>query len=327
MEDMFLNLTKLIEAHPSVIFMTHKNPDLDGLGSALALSSIATQMGKQNAVVIASAEEEMEKNSSILKTLTKIKEAGFHINLIEEQNIIKKFGITPLLVVLDTHKNSMVESEQLLQKIANIAVIDHHIKHPDYIKNTVFSYINANMSSTVEIVTSYLSYLKMTIPPLLATIMLAGLEIDTNNFNLKTTDKTYEAAALLTKMGADQISKQELLKENKEEYVRRHRFIESSFMIRSNMAMCMMDDNIYVAKDLATISEELLQLENIEASFTIGKLADHIIGISARSIGNIDVEAIMAALGGGGHMTEAAAQIEASSINEVREKIMKVIGE
>ena len=101
--------------------------------------------------------------------------------------------------------------------------------------------------------------------------MLAGIEIDTNGFNLKTTDKTYEAAAFLTKLAADHIQKQELLKENKESYLKRQDFVKTSFMINANMAMCLLDNEIHKKADLAMIAEELLKFENVEASYAIGK--------------------------------------------------------
>ena len=156
--------------------------------------------------------------------------------------------------------------------------------------------------------------------------MLVGLEIDTNNFKLKTTEKTYETAAFLAKIGADNIIKQELLQETKNEYIKRQKLIEKSFMVDKNLAMCVADNKIYENKDLASIADELLQFENVEASFVIGKLSNTKVGISARSIGKIDVESIMAKLGGGGHLTEAATQLENSTIAEAQKKLIEIIG-
>ena len=176
-------------------------------------------------------------------------------------------------------------------------------------------------------VANYLKYLNKKVSPLIATIMLSGIEIDTNSFNVKTTAETYEAAAFLAKMGADNVIKQELLKESKDEFVRRQEFVRDSFMINRNMAMCILDDNIYDKEDLATIAEELLQFDEVEASFSIGKLSKTTIGVSARSIGKINVEEIMTQLGGGGHITEAAAQIKKSSIDKVKKAIIEIVGD
>ena len=157
--------------------------------------------------------------------------------------------------------------------------------------------------------------------------MLVGLEIDTNNFRLKTSEKTYEAAAHLIKLGADNILKQELLQENKEIYLKRQKLISKSFMVNSNMILCIADEKIYENKYLAEIAEDLLQFENVEASFVIGKITNNIVGISARSIGKINVEKIMSKLGGGGHYTEAATQIKNKTIKDVQLLLLEQIKE
>ena len=155
--------------------------------------------------------------------------------------------------------------------------------------------------------------------------MLAGIEIDTNAFNIKTSSKTFEAAAYLLKIGASNIEKQKLLKENKESYCKRQEFVKNSYMLNDNMALCVMDNKIYPKYELALISEDLLQFDNVEASFTIGYTDKNTVGISARSIGEIDVERIMECLGGGGHKTDAAASIENKKIEEVKEELLKQI--
>ena len=187
------------------------------------------------------------------------------------------------------------------------------------------SYVNANASSIVEIMVGYLQYLGMNIPPLLATILLAGMEIDTNSFNVKTTAETFLSAAYLMSNGADTIKKQELLKEVKSTYIKKQYFIKNSRMINEKMALCVLDQSVYSNKFLASLSEDLLQFENVEASFTIGKLKDQRIGISARSLGNINVLEIIRRLGGGGHLTEAATQIENQTIAEVEKQLLSVI--
>ena len=186
--------------------------------------------------------------------------------------------------------------------------------------------INASLSSTVEFVTKYFKYLNKTVDPIIATFMLVGLEIDTNNFRLKTTKDTYEAASFLSQIGADNVLKQELLQENKDDYIRRQKLIEKSYMVNESMALCVADNQIYESKDLAYIAEQLLQFENVAASFVIGHLSKDTIGISARSLGNINVEEIMAKLGGGGHLTEAATQIKNSTLKKVEKQLIEQIG-
>ena len=317
MEEIFNSLTQFIKEHNNILIMTHKNPDFDGMGSALGLQQVINSFKKESYICINNS----EKNNSLKKSYDLIIENNLYFNTIKKSNIDKIINDDTLLIILDTHKQEMVEIPELVSKVKNIIIIDHHIKNKDYIKDAKISYINEGLSSTVEFMANYIKYLNKQIDPLFATFMLVGLEIDTNNFRLKTTDKTYEAASYLIKLGADNILKQELLQENKEEYIRRQKLIEKSYMVNKNMTICVLDSKIYENKDLASIAEELLQFENVEASFAIGKISKDIVGISARSIGKINVEQIMAKLGGGGHYTEAATQIKDKSIKEV-EKIL-----
>ena len=323
MEEIFNSLTQLIKEHNSILIMTHRNPDFDGMGSALGLQQIINSFKKESYICINNS----EKNSSLKKSYDLIKENNLYFNTVKKTNVEKLINDDTLLIILDTHKKEMTEIPELIDKVKNIIVIDHHIKSKDHINDITLSYINSGLSSTVEFMANYIKYLNKQIDPLFATFMLVGLEIDTNNFRLKTTDKTYEAAAFLSKLGADNILKQELLQENKEIYIKRQKLIEKSFMINQNMTLCVLDNKIYENKDLAAIAEELLQFENVEASFVIGNISKDIVGISARSIGKINVEEIMAKLGGGGHYTEAATQIKEKTINEVQELLLNVLKE
>ena len=323
MEQIFNSLTQLIKEHDNILIMTHKNPDFDGMGSALGLQQIIYSFKKNSYICMNNS----EKNNSLKKSYDLIKEKGLYFNYIKKSNVDKLIDDNTLLIVLDTHKQEMTEIPELIDKVKNVVIIDHHIKNKNYIIDAILSYINSGLSSTVEFMANYIKYLNKNIDSLFATFMLVGLEIDTNNFRLKTTDKTYEAAAYLIQLGADNILKQELLQENKDSYVKRQKLIEKSFMINKNMTLCVLDSKIYENKDLASIAEELLQFENVEASFVIGKIKSNIIGISARSIGKVNVEEIMAKLGGGGHYTEAATQIKDKSLIEVERMLLDTLKE
>ena len=155
--------------------------------------------------------------------------------------------------------------------------------------------------------------------------MLAGLEIDTNSYSIKTTDKTYETAAMLMKCGADNLIKQELLKENKEEYLKRQKLIEDAIMIEENIALCLFDEEKYNKEHLAVVASSLLQFEKVEIGFAIGKLKNGNIGISAKSLGDINVEIIMKKLGGGGHINNAATELKNSTIKDAKEQLLIAI--
>lgn len=319
MVETFNILTKEIKNHENIVIMAHKGMDLDAYGASLCLYEIIKTFEK-NVMIYMSREIE---NKSIEKSVLKISEEGTDIKYVYSKDEIPKDNT--MAVVLDTHKSSLLEDYDAI-KDYEIFILDHHITNVETIVSK-YTYINNEISSTVEILVNYAKYLNREISPLVATIMLAGLEVDTNSFNVKITDKTFEAAAYLLKVGADNILKKQLLKEDKENYCKRQDFVKNSNMITDNIALCVMDENVYKKYMLALISEDLLQFDKVEASFTIGYVDENTIGISARSLGNIDVQNIMYKLGGGGHKTDAATEIKDKNIEEVKIELIKVLKE
>jgi len=322
MEKIFNKLTELIKNNDEIYIMTHYNPDFDGMGSAIALQQIINKFKKKSYIIKNVKDQDKSLNKAYKYLIDEGIEHCF-INKTEALNNIKEDSV---LIVLDTHKKQLLEIPGLVDKTDNVVVLDHHVKSKDNIKEGIISYINSNLSSTVELIAHYIKYLNFSINPLVATFLLIGLEIDTNNFKLKTTDKTYETAAFLSRQGADNILKQELLQEEKENYFEKQKLIEQSYMVKDHISLCIADAKEYANQDLAVVAEKLLQFENVEASFVIGKLKDERIGISARSIGTIDVEEIMQQMGGGGHLNEAATQIENSTIEEVKNQLINILG-
>lgn len=321
MEQIFNKLTELIKTYDEIFLMTHCNPDFDGMGSAIALQQIINKFKKKSYIV----KNNRDSDNSLNKAYNYMIDKNLSHTFISKTAALNVINQNSLLIILDTQKEQLLELPQLLQMTNNIVVLDHHIKSQNNIRGMLI-YVNANLSSTVELITRYMKYLNFDVDPLIATFMLIGLEIDTNNFRLKTTDKTYETAAILARQGADNVIKQELLQEEKETYVQKQKLIENSYMINDNMALCVADENVYSNQDLASIALKLLQFENVEASFVIGKIKEDVIGISARSIGKVDVENIMSKLGGGGHLNEAATQIKDSTIKEVKKQLLNVLG-
>lgn len=321
MEEFFKQLTKQIKDCEKIIFMTHQNMDLDGFASILALSEVADAFKKVNYILI----NNKFTNTSINKSLNKLKSEQLFFNYIYKKDVTKVLTDKAIIIVLDVHKPSMVEMPSLLEKCPNIIVIDHHIKCKQYIQNTVLNYINSNMSSTIEIISKYLKFLNKKVNPIVATMMLAGMEIDTNSFNVKTNASTFSSAAFLMDMGADNILKQELLKEDKDEYIIRQKYIENSYMLNNKIAICTLDNKIVDNKILAQIAENLLQFDNVEIAYAIGYVSKNKVGISARSIGKYNVEPIMKNLFGGGHATEAATQIKNVNIESALNMLMNEI--
>lgn len=313
MNQIYNKLTEEIKKSTRIVLMAHRNIDLDALGSLLCLYEIIKSFNIESYIVM-----NKDNNESVNKALTLIDNKSF---IYSDKDILE----TDLLIIVDTHKELLLENKKIFKKLKNIIVIDHHIKDTDYIKDTIFTYIDSNASSTVEIILGYLKYLNKNINDKIASIMLAGIEIDTNNFDIKTTDKTYETAATLYKFGADNTIKKELLQQNKKEYIKRQELIKKFKMINNNMAICLMDNDIYQSEELSRMANELLQFDKVEAGFAIGHLSKEVIGISAKSLGNIDVEVIMRKLNGGGHANNAATQLKEASLKKAEQKLLETI--
>lgn len=308
----FIQLKKIIKKYKNILIMTHKNPDLDGFSSCLAMQDILTKFNIDSEVYL----NETNLDITIIKTLEILKK-----NYKFAYDMSKKYD---LLIIIDVNKKNLLENEEAFDIIENTLIIDHHIKGFGYIEAT-YEICDPKYSSVSEMMVEFLSYLKINLCKDLYTCLLAGMEIDTNGFSVRVTSNTFKIAAVLLDKGADLVFKQKLLKENRDEYIKQQYFIKNSLFYNNTM-ICMLDNNKYDKKYLAMISEELLQFEDVEASFTIGYIDDNIIGISARSIGNIDVEKIMNHFNGGGHTTNAAAQVNAKSKNEIKNELLTIIG-
>ena len=318
MNDLFSKLNNLIDKYDNFILMGHKNPDLDVLGSCLALYEIIKDKNKNPYIFI--DKENIDKyNDSIKKSINKV-----DFNYVNESSY-KKILNNCLLIIVDLHQQERLEYSDILIHNIDTVVIDHHIMHKNYIKNNILLYNDTTLSSIIELMTYYADYCNIKLDSIISTIMLAGIEIDTNGYNLKTSSKTYIAASYLMNMGADTILKQELLKETKDDYIRRADYIKNSFMINGRIAMCILN-NICKKEELAEIADELLKFVNVEASFVIGELDNGNIGISARSIGNYNVEKIMKIFNGGGHITNAAAEVSNKTIRDIKIQIIKKVG-
>lgn len=324
MDYLFESLTKNIKSHSNVILMTHKHPDLDGMSCCIALSKVISSFKKSNFVVFPNE----NVNESLKKGFKLLEDNNISIPFMKSDDILRVIDDNSLLIVLDIQNPDIVESPILLDRVNDIFVIDHHTNSSNHIENALFEYINSNKSSTVEIIAEYLKYLNKKLNPIIITLMAAGMEIDTHSYSLKTTEETFRMAGFLTRLGADPILKKDLLKESMDDVMRRHDYIKNSFMIRPGFLMCDMGSKEdFDPIDLAILADELLRFDGVDVSFAVGRLNKNTVGVSARSMGKISVSNIMAAIGGGGHVTDAAAQIKNKSNEEVIEMIKNVCKE
>ena len=321
MRDVFEKLNENIKKHDEIIIMTHARPDLDGMGSALVLYKIVKSMNKPCYIV--SPKEKIYR--SLDKAMNLLYKNDIKFNLESSDEIINNKFSNPLLFVLDTQKPELVESEGVLKYIKDKIVIDHHIGTLDTIDDAIYKYDDANKSSIAEVMAEYLKFLDLKIEPLIMTVLFAGMVVDTSSFSIKTTAHTFDMAAFLAKNGADFVLMQELLKEPKEEMTQRYVYINNSEEVLKDVLICKMDDKVHGNVDIALLAKELLKFEDVKASFAVGKLSHKIVGISARSMGEINVGEIMEKFGGGGHLTDAAAQIKDKTVDEVYTMLKNII--
>jgi len=210
MNNFFKKLDKEIKQHKNIIIMGHQNPDLDCIGSSLGLYKAI----EKNVYIFRTKEK---LNESMKKAFKALEEEN--INFIDKTNY-KEYLEKPLLIITDLHRRSLLEYEEILDEIEDKVIIDHHLIGKDKIEAQL-EYIDREASSATEIAVQYLKYKEKEVDSIIATIMIAGIEIDTNGYNMKTTEKTFKTAAFLMSMGADNILKQNILKISKEEYINR----------------------------------------------------------------------------------------------------------
>lgn len=305
----FNKLTKKIREYEKIIITSHKNPDLDGLTSSIVLASIARKFNKEAFVYL------NEENIST----TKVKELVGTSYFVDKYNVDKN----TLLIIVDTSSELYISSEKMLEDFQHIVVIDHHEISENNIENVEMRYINNNLSSIIEFMTYYLKYLNFKIEENLATLMLAGLEIDTNSFNMKTTSETYKAASILMEMGASTILKQDLLRNSREEILKRYELIKKSYVYKDIISICPLT-GLHNPVELAQIADELLSFKNIEITFCLGLINKDEVRISIRTRGKYNAKAIASKLNGGGSLTSSAAVLTIS-VKECEEKIKEIV--
>lgn len=314
-------LNNAIKKSKTIFLMAHKDLDLDALGSSIGLYTILKKKKKDCYIIIDDRKHEM----GVEKVLVELE--GY-INIIKSEDIEKytsKRKNKNLLIILDTNKQELVQNKDVLKIIENKIIIDHHDTGKGTIKEAV-KIIDNEVSSTCEMITELLEHHDVEIEPYYATVLLAGIVLDTNNFTLKTTSETYYAAYYLSSLGASAKKVQYLLKQDIGEYTERQKLLSDIETIVDKVAFTKATPyTIYRREDLAKVADTLLFFNNIEASFVIGKIGKDTIGISARSLGNYDIITILEKLGGGGDNYNGAAKFEKTTISKVEQILKKAI--
>jgi c-di-AMP phosphodiesterase-like protein len=285
-------------------------------------------MNQKEAYIVVNPQELETSVQRLMKEIRKHEDLFSHF--IGPESALEIATDKTLLVVVDTHKPSMVIEERLLNRIDNVVVIDHHRRGEEFIQNSLLVYMEPYASSTSELVTEFLEYQpkRGKIEMLEATALLAGIILDTKSFTLRTGARTFDAASYLRGQGADTVLVQTLLKEDVETYIKRSKLIESVILYRDGIAIAKGKENDFNDQVvIAQAADTLLTMDNIVASFVISKRSEAVIGISARSLGSINVQVIMESLQGGGHLTNAATQLTGITLEETEIQLKLAIDE
>lgn len=312
---------ELIADAGEVYIMGHSFADMDAVGAAAGICCAARKRGKQARIVI---DREHTAAETLIARLDALPEySGVFLTPAEA---FLQMRADTLLVVVDTNRPDMVENPQLLESCNRVAVIDHHRRAATYIENAAFNFHEPYASSASELVTELLQYLVEPTDLLReeAGALLAGIVLDTKHFTQRTGGRTFEAAAFLRRSGADTAEVQRLFQNDLKDMVTKYDIIRRAEMYRENIAVAVVEEPGVDRVAAAQAADELLTLKGVQASFVI-YAADGAVLISARSLGEINVQVILEALGGGGNSTTAGGRVEDSDPESVRQQLIGVL--
>ena len=313
-------ITEIVQTSQNILVMGHRFADLDCVGAAVGLCAGLRNMGRTARIVL-------DENRSLAQSLViKMREEGLGDLFISPDTALETLSNDTLLFVVDTHVKTLLESSTVYAGCRNVVVIDHHRKMVDHIDNAIIFFHEPYASSACEMVAELNQYLgeqqKISAPE--ASAMLAGIMLDTKNFTLRAGVRTFEAAAYLRRMGADTVEVRKLFASNMESYQQKAQLVAAAQAYRGCAIACTekeMPDMRIIASQAA---DELLNISGVEASFLLFKVGSGV-NMSARSMGAINVQVIMETLGGGGHLTMAAAQLADISMDDAFQKLREAI--
>ena len=313
-------LRELIDDARNVYVMGHKYADMDSLGAAAGICCISRKLGKKAQIVI-----DTENNAAhpVLRALQQMPEyAGVFVN--GDAAFLHAQPDT-LLVVVDTNRPDSVESEPLLESCTRVAVIDHHRRGSSYIDKMTLNYHEPYASSASELITELMQYLiePADILKSEAEALLAGIVLDTKNFTNRTGGRTFEAAAYLRRCGADTQDVQRMFQSDLDAMVTRYAIMRQAEIYHGDIAIVAADE-AYDRVTAAKAADELLTIRGIRASFVMYRKDDGVY-MSARSLGEVNVQVILEALGGGGNSTTAGGQAKGITVAEAKEKLLAAI--
>lgn len=319
-------LKQLIDRSENVYIMGHKNPDMDAIGAAIGCLRATLNRNKEGFIVLE------KSNPSIDNLIDRMKEeeAETYEKLISRETALSNIKHSSLLILVDNHKPSFTECPDLLEKTNQIVVIDHHRRGKEFVDNPVLQYVEPYASSTCELITEMLTYMSndLNLTHFEADALMSGIVVDTKNFSFQTGVRTFEAASILKRAGANMLKVKALFQDDLDTMVYRAEVIHNTKMIHANIAVSRFDkeanNSVLVA---AQAADALLDINGIDASFVL-TINDGKVHISGRSRGEVvSVQLILEKIGGGGHLNMAGAQLDTTDLDEAEKILINAIDE
>lgn len=314
------SLLELVNESSRVFIMGHHNPDMDCLGAAVGMYSTIKSLQKECYIILG------EQHDAVDYMVDKLKEKEEYDKMfIKPSEVNNLKDDKSLLILVDVHNESYVLSMNVVKSIDRLVIIDHHRKAKDFIQGSIINYVETYASSTSELITELIQYMvdKPKLNEIEAVALLAGICLDTKNFCFKTGVRTFEAAAFLRRQGADTVDVKRIFSEALDVYITRSEIIRTA-KLKDGIAIAKCPPNLSNSVLAAQAADELLNITGIQASFVIVKIEGEVY-ISGRSLGDINVQVILEDLGGGGHLTMAAAKLKEVSQDEAEELLNKSI--
>ena len=306
----------------NVIIMGHRYSDLDAVGACIGMWSSVSKGLKKPAYICINRQQTLAK-----PLVASFEKAGFESIFKTESEILDIMDERSLLIIVDTHSPNFLESKAVYERSERVVVIDHHRMMVNHIDNAVVFYHEPYASSACEMTAELIQYLSSEPPSRLESeAMLSGIMLDTKNFVLRTGVRTFEAAAYLRKNGADTVEVKRLFSNSIDTYKVKYKLVSDAEIFNYCAIACADEATPDIRIASAQAADELLGIENVKASFVMYKTGKTV-NISARSLGDLNVQVIMESLGGGGHQTMAACQMEDVSLAEARERLVSIIND
>ena len=323
-------INEQMQASDKVFIMGHANEDYDAIGSAIGMAKLSLSLNKETYIVLSGRNENVNRISEMLAhECVKVSdhEEDYNSIMVEEEEALKHITPSSILILVDHHREILTASKSVLDAIPKRIIVDHHRRAEDLLGDTVLLYLEPSSSSTSELLTELVGYFndRLEITPAEATALYAGIVLDTKNFAVQTGERTFEAAALLRRSGADPTMVRLMFKDDMDVLKLRARLLAEAKTIEPGIAISIYKKAEKGAKATilaAQLADRLINVEGIHVGVAINEYKDGSLGVSARSDGSVNVQIIMEELGGGGHQTVAGVQLDNMRAADIEPQII-----